>query len=132
VSWNRIIVSFIAILIVGIGTLQARELMAMSEDELIMRGLWYEEYRDFKKLIFISKEGISLEMELSNLEEVTDDIRYSPAITIIKKLLKSNAKIKAFDPKAIDNFKKFYPNIKYTSNFFVCLINIKWFFYISK
>jgi UDPglucose 6-dehydrogenase len=35
----------------------------------------------------------------------TDDIRYSPAIAIIKELLKAGAKIQAFDPQAIQNSK---------------------------
>lgn len=36
----------------------------------------------------------------------TDDIREAPAITIIEKLIKSGAKIKTYDPKAIENAKK--------------------------
>lgn len=35
----------------------------------------------------------------------TDDIREAPAITIIDDLLKAGAKVKAFDPEALDNFK---------------------------
>lgn len=36
----------------------------------------------------------------------TDDTRYSPALVIIKELLKKGAKIKVFDPQAIANTKK--------------------------
>lgn len=36
----------------------------------------------------------------------TDDIRYSPAITIAKELLKKGAKISATDPEAIENSKR--------------------------
>ena len=36
----------------------------------------------------------------------TDDIRYSPAITIIKQLLKKGAKINAYDQQAISNTQK--------------------------
>lgn len=36
----------------------------------------------------------------------TDDIRYSPAITIIKELVKKGAKIHAYDQEAIENSKK--------------------------
>lgn len=39
----------------------------------------------------------------------TDDLREAPSITIINDLLKRNAKIKAFDPKAIET-AKFYFN----------------------
>jgi UDPglucose 6-dehydrogenase len=41
----------------------------------------------------------------------TDDIRESRAIPIIKKLSDEGAQIKAFDPKAMDNFKQQFPNI---------------------
>ena len=40
----------------------------------------------------------------------TDDVRESPAITIVNELLKKGAKIKVHDPKAIDNFKKIFGN----------------------
>jgi UDPglucose 6-dehydrogenase len=36
----------------------------------------------------------------------TDDIRDSPALVIIKELIKKGAKIKAYDPEAIENTKK--------------------------
>lgn len=36
----------------------------------------------------------------------TDDIREAPAITIIHKLLKAGAKVKAYDPEAMPNFKE--------------------------
>lgn len=40
----------------------------------------------------------------------TDDIRYSRSIPIVKKLIKEGAKIIAYDPQAIDNFRKLYPD----------------------
>jgi UDPglucose 6-dehydrogenase len=42
----------------------------------------------------------------------TDDIRKSQAIEIVTSLLKQGYQISAYDPKASDNFKKFYPEIK--------------------
>ena len=36
----------------------------------------------------------------------TDDVRCAPSITIINELLKRGAKIRAYDPKAIETFKK--------------------------
>ncbi|MBN2443782.1 MAG: UDP-glucose/GDP-mannose dehydrogenase family protein [Spirochaetales bacterium] len=39
----------------------------------------------------------------------TDDVRDSPAINIVEKLLEAGSTIKAHDPKGIENFKKFYP-----------------------
>ena len=43
----------------------------------------------------------------------TDDIRQSPAIDIIKLLLKEGAHIRCFDPLAMDNTKKILPNLTY-------------------
>jgi len=43
----------------------------------------------------------------------TDDIRDSRSIPIVKKLIKEGAKVKAYDPKAVDNFKKLFPDITY-------------------
>ncbi len=43
----------------------------------------------------------------------TDDVRESPAISIIKKLLEKGVKIKAYDPEAKENFERFamyYPD----------------------
>jgi len=43
----------------------------------------------------------------------TDDTRYSRSIPIIDELISEKTVIKAYDPKAMDNFKKIYPNINY-------------------
>jgi UDPglucose 6-dehydrogenase len=45
----------------------------------------------------------------------TDDIRDSRAIPIIKELLKQGAQVKAYDPQAMENFKKLYPTVTYCS-----------------
>lgn len=47
----------------------------------------------------------------------TDDIRYSPAITTIKELLSHGALVKAYDPAAMNNMKKyFFPDITYCND----------------
>jgi UDPglucose 6-dehydrogenase len=46
----------------------------------------------------------------------TDDVRESRSIPIIKRLLEEKASVKAYDPKAMGNFKKLFPNIKYCSS----------------
>lgn len=46
----------------------------------------------------------------------TDDIRESRSIPIIKRLIEEKAFVKAYDPKAIENFKKLFPNIKYCNS----------------
>ncbi|MDO7253864.1 UDP-glucose dehydrogenase family protein [Helicobacter cappadocius] len=43
----------------------------------------------------------------------TDDIRESSAIVLISELLKLDAKINAYDPKAISNMKNIFQNISY-------------------
>lgn len=43
----------------------------------------------------------------------TDDIRESRAIPIIRELLKKGAKIKAYDPMAMENMKRVFPSIEY-------------------
>ncbi len=43
----------------------------------------------------------------------TDDIRKSPSIDIIKLLLKEGARIRCFDPLAMDNTKKILPSLTY-------------------
>ncbi len=54
----------------------------------------------------------------------TDDIRYAPSVTIISELLKRNAKIKVYDPKAIDNVKKIFDNkIAYCNNSYDAIKN---------
>jgi UDPglucose 6-dehydrogenase len=46
----------------------------------------------------------------------TDDIRDAPSIDIIKSLKTKGAKIKVYDPKAMDNMKKIFPDITYCSD----------------
>lgn len=43
----------------------------------------------------------------------TDDVRASPAITIVDGLLKQGCHINAQDPLAMQNFRQVFPNIKY-------------------
>lgn len=43
----------------------------------------------------------------------TDDIRESRAIGIVDALLKEGARIKAYDPLAMDNFNKLFPQLQY-------------------
>lgn len=53
----------------------------------------------------------------------TNDMREAPAITIINRLLEANAKIKAFDPKAMDYAKTIWKDkIEYSDNAYDTLI----------
>jgi UDPglucose 6-dehydrogenase len=43
----------------------------------------------------------------------TDDVRESPAISIVRELLKSGAHVRAYDPRASGNFGRLFPDIEY-------------------
>ena len=53
----------------------------------------------------------------------TDDIREAPSIKIIHELKKHNTKIKAYDPQAVENMKKIFPDITYTNSPLECVKN---------
>lgn len=46
----------------------------------------------------------------------TDDIRYSPAIPLIKKLLQYGVQVKVYDPAAMDNMKLQFPTVAYCNS----------------
>ncbi len=48
----------------------------------------------------------------------TDDIRYSPAITLIELLSKQGARIKAYDPAAMNEMAKLFPDIQYSTSLY--------------
>jgi len=51
----------------------------------------------------------------------TDDIRESPAIEIIEMLLKEGSLIKSYDPKAMDNMRRIFPDIEYCNDAYECV-----------
>ncbi|MBN1896568.1 MAG: UDP-glucose/GDP-mannose dehydrogenase family protein [Candidatus Aenigmarchaeota archaeon] len=51
----------------------------------------------------------------------TDDIREAPSLLIIPELVRSGAKVKAYDPKGQDNFRREFPDIAYCSNAYAAL-----------
>ena len=72
-SWYRLILAAAAAFTVSIGTVQAKELQMISEDELIMRGLLYTEYRAYEnsrqvfgKLYDMTKEKEYLFREMAS------------------------------------------------------------------
>ncbi len=48
----------------------------------------------------------------------TDDVRESPAIAVVNRLLEEGAEVQAHDPIAIENFKKLFNSISYFENEF--------------
>jgi UDPglucose 6-dehydrogenase len=50
-----------------------------------------------------------------SFKPATDDIRESRAALMVEALLKEGAKVRAYDPQAMYNFKQLYPDIEYSS-----------------
>ena len=74
-----------------------------------------DEVNEAQKMIIVEKIIKKFGSDLSSLtfgvwglafKPQTDDVRCAPSITIISELLKRGAKVKAYDPKAIDTFKR--------------------------
>jgi UDPglucose 6-dehydrogenase len=53
----------------------------------------------------------------------TDDMREAPAIDIIKELVKEGATVKAYDPVAMEEAKKFLPDITYVKDEYAAVEN---------
>ena len=86
-----------------------------------------DEVNEAQKIVIVEKITNRFGLDLSNLtfgvwglafKPQTDDVRCAPSITIISELLKRGAKIKAYDPKAIETFKREFDdeNIEFTSS----------------
>ena len=74
-----------------------------------------DEVNENQKMVIIDKITKRFGNDLSNLtfgvwglafKPQTDDVRCAPSITIISELLKRGAKVKAYDSKAMETFKK--------------------------
>jgi len=48
-----------------------------------------------------------------SFKQSTDDIRESPSIYVVDRLLREGSNISAYDPLAADNFRKLFPSIAY-------------------
>lgn len=46
-------------------------------------------------------------------KQLTDDIRESPSLVLIEKILAAGGTVQAHDPKAMDNFSKIFPKVLY-------------------
>jgi len=93
-----------------------------------------DEINENQKMVIVDKVTSKFGEDLSNLtfavwglsfKPQTDDVRCAPSITIISELLKRGAKVKAYDPKAIETFKKELDdkNIEFTSSKYDVLNN---------
>ena len=93
-----------------------------------------DEVNEAQKMVIINKITNKFGSDLNNLtfgvwglafKPQTDDVRCAPSITIISELLKRGAKVRAYDPKAIETFKKELndKNIEFTSSKYDALDN---------
>ena len=63
----------------------------------------------------------------------TDDIREAPSIVVVERLLKEKALVKAYDPKAAENFRNLFRDVEYCTtaagaleNADACLVLTEW------
>lgn len=69
-----------------------------------------------KKALNFHYEGKTLGVLGLSFKPETDDIRESISLKIIESFINEKIKIKVFDPKAMDNFKKIYSDLIYCKN----------------
>jgi len=46
----------------------------------------------------------------------TDDVRDSPALEVIRRLMEGGARVKAYDPQAVDNARRVFPELEYAGD----------------
>jgi len=74
--------------------------------------------RIFEKLLkFVPKlRGKTIGILGLSFKPNTDDIRESPAIDIIREIISRGGRVKAYDPKAMDEMRKLFPQVTYVSS----------------
>jgi len=80
-----------------------------------------------------SLQGVKVAVLGLSFKPNTDDVRESRAIPLVEELQARGATVIAYDPKAMENFKKIFPNIKYAksaekalSDADICIIQADW------
>lgn len=78
-------------------------------------------------------DGKSIALLGLSFKPDTDDVRETRALPIAKVLMQKNAKVIAYDPKAMDNFKELISNVEYAesardalNNVDACIIQSDW------
>jgi len=61
----------------------------------------------------VSLKGNTVGILGLSYKQMTDEVKDSLAITIVDSLLKEGARLKAYDPQAVSNFKRLFPQIEY-------------------
>ncbi|NJE45912.1 UDP-glucose/GDP-mannose dehydrogenase family protein [Thermococcus sp. GR7] len=99
-----------------------RKAEELGEEPLILKAVMEVNEKQPLKLIELLKEHIS-ELKGKTIGVLglafkpdTDDIREARSIVIVKKLLEEGAEVIAYDPKAMENFRRLFPQIEYASS----------------
>ena len=66
-----------------------------------------------KKLLCGSFEGKRVGVLGLSFKPNTDDIREAPALVLVEALLKGGTSVRAFDPEAMENTKRIFPQVEY-------------------
>jgi UDPglucose 6-dehydrogenase len=92
------------------------------EPKILKSVIEVNEKQPFEALGMIDDlEGKTVSILGLSFKPGTDDIREAPSIKLIQELKKHNVTIKAFDPKAVENMKRIFPDIEYKSSPIECL-----------
>jgi UDPglucose 6-dehydrogenase len=89
---------------VSVGLLREVDLINKSRIEMFVRKIRHALWVVNDKQVGIL--GLSFKAE-------TDDIRFSPALEVIRRLLAEGARVSAYDPQAMERTKAVFPDIKY-------------------
>ena len=99
-----------------------RKAEEISEEPLILKSVIEVNERQPLKLIELLKKHVQdLKGETVGIlglafKPNTDDTREARSIIIVRKLLEEGAKVVAYDPKAMENFKRLFPQIEYANS----------------
>lgn len=85
------------------------------KQKLVLLEKFKEKFKKFKKF-----EGIKVGVWGLSFKPNTDDLRCAPSLEIIKGLLNLGVEVKAFDPVAMENFKRLHGDIVENANFSLC------------
>jgi len=94
-----------------------RKAEELGEDPIILKAVVEVNERQPLKLIELPKKhvpdlkGKRIGVLGLAFKPNTDDVRETRAYVVVKKLLEEGAKIIAYDPKAMENFKRYYPDV---------------------
>ncbi len=75
-------------------------------------------FKKFKRLMGNDLVGKKIAVLGLAFKANTDDVRYSPAITFIERILEAGAYVRAYDPIAIHTMKEVFPHIEYGNSIY--------------